>query len=106
MIVRDHYRGSGIDFFYVNAGDEIARVEVPSWTSGDEAALALAHSLVVDQAQRGRGYPVALMEAHEKAVINGADRRYFTELVEQALYDRDMPVQTSEKALSKRLRWL
>ena len=105
-IVRDHYRGSGIDFFYVNAGDEVARVEVPTWTSGDEAALALAHSLVVDQAQRGRGYPVALMEAHEKAVINGADRRYFTELVEQALYDRDMPVQTSEKALSKRLRWL
>ena len=46
------------------------------------------------------------MEAHEKAVINGADRRYFTELVEQAVYDRDMPVQTSEKALSKRLRWL
>ena len=105
-IIRDHYRGIGIDFFYVNTGDEIARVEVPSWTSGDEAALALAHSLVVDQAQRGRGYPVALMEAHEKAVINGADRRYFTELVEQALYDRDIPVQTSEKALSKRLRWL
>ena len=105
-IIREHYRGTGIDFFYVNTGDEIARVEVPTWTSGDEASLALAHSLVVDQAQRGRGYPVALMEAHEKAVINGADRRYFTELVEQALYDRDMPVQTSEKALSKRLRWL
>ena len=105
-IVRDHYRGTGIDFFYVNTGDEIARVEVPTWTSGDEASLALAHSLVIDQAQRGRGYPVALMEAHEKAVINGADRRYFTDLVEQALYDRDMPVQTSEKALSKRLRWL
>ena len=91
-IVKDHYRGSGIDFFYVNAGDEVA--------------LALAHSLVVDQVQRGRGYPVALMEAHENAVINGADRRYFTELVEQALHDRDIPVQTSEKALSKRLRWL
>lgn len=112
-IIENHYRGAGIDFFYVNTGDEtantgdeIARVEVPSWTSGDEAALALAHSLVVDQARRGRGYPVALMEAHEKAVINTADRRYFTELVEQALYDRDMPVQTSEKALSKRLRWL
>ena len=105
-IIENHYRGSGIDFFYVNTGDEIARVEAPTWTSGDEAALGLTHSLVVDQAQRGRGYPVALMEAHEKAVINGADRRYFTELVEQALYDRDMPVQTSEKALSKRLRWL
>ena len=105
-IIREHYRGTGIDFFYVNTGDEIARVEVPSWTSGDEASLALAHSLVFDQAQRGRGYPVALMEAHEKAVINGADRRYFTDLVEQALHDRNIPVQTSEKALSKRLRWL
>ena len=105
-IIRNHYRGMGIDFFYVNTGDEIARIEVPSWTSGDEAALALAHSLAVDQAQRGRGYPVALMEAHEKAVINTADRRYFTELVEQALYDRDVTVETSEKALSKRLRWL
>ncbi len=105
-IIANHYHGNEIDFFYMDVGEEIARVEVPSWTSRDEAALGLAHSLILDQAERGRGYPVSLMEAHEKAVITGADRRYFNELVERALSDRGIRVGTSEKARSKRLRWL
>jgi len=105
-VVEQHYRGNGVCFFYVNVGEEIGRVEVPSWIVEDEGALGLVHSLVVDQCRRGRGYPVGLMEAHEQAVVSGADRRYFVQLVEKALHNEGMPVYTSEKARSKVLRWL
>lgn len=105
-VVEEHYRGNGVCFFYVNVGEEIGRVEVPSWVADDEGALGLVHSLVVAQCRRGRGYPVGLMEAHEQAVVSGADRRYFVQLVEKALHNEGMPVYTSEKARSKVLRWL
>ena len=64
-------------FFYINTGEEIGRVELPSWTAKDKKTLDLVHSVILDQCKRGRGYPISLMEAHEQAVISGADRRYF-----------------------------
>ena len=102
----DRYYAADVSFFYVNVGREIARVEVPSWVAGDEARLSLAHGLIIDQCDRGRGYPVALMEAHEQAVVSGPDRRFFVRAVESALYARRLPVYTSEKANSKRLRMM
>ena len=104
--VEQYYMGTGVAFFYVHAGEEIGRVEVPSWVADNPDLLGLAHALVIDQCARGRGYPVALMEAHEQAVVTGADRRYFGEMVDGALQRGGLPVFTSEKALSKRLRWL
>jgi len=104
-VVKNHYRGIGVSFFYLNVGEEIARVEVPSWIADDEAAVDVVHTLIVDQCERGRGYPVALMEAHEQAVISGRDRRLFSDLVDQVLYSHSLPVYTSEKERSKRLRW-
>ena len=105
-LVAEHYQGHDVYFFYVNAGEEIGRVEVPSWVARDEAALGLAHALVVDQCRRGPGYPIGLMEAHEQAVVTTADRQFFVQQVEEALSDRRMPVYTSEKNRSKRIRWL
>ena len=101
-----YYKGNDVLFFYVNVGPEIGRVEVPSWVAEDEGALGLVHSLVLDQCRRGQGYPVGLMEAHEQAVVSGPDRRYFVELLERTLHGDGLPVYTSEKARSKRLRWL
>ena len=100
------YYGDDVHFFYVNGGEEIGRVEVPSWVADDESTLGLVHSLVVDQCRRGGGYPVGLMESHEQAVVGGADRRHFVQMIEQALYAQRQPVYTSEKARSKRLRRL
>ena len=107
-LVANHYQGHDVHFFYLHAGEEIGRVEVPSWVAEnpDSAGLGLAHVLIVDQCRRGPGYPIALMEAHEQAVVTGADRRFFVQLVEDALSDQRMPVYTSEKSRSKRLRWL
>jgi GNAT superfamily N-acetyltransferase len=106
QMVEKYYREHGLSFFYVHAGEEIGRVEVPAWVAADEALLGLAHSLVLDQCRKGPGYPVALMEAHEQAVVTGGDRQAFVEMVEEAISDQRMPVYTSEKNRSKRLRWL
>ena len=105
-VVRDFYepRGHGIRFFYVNVGEEIGRVEMPAWVAEEPELLALTHALVVDQCRRGQGYPVAIQEAHEQAVISGADREEFRRMVELMLEGRHLPVYTSEKQRSKRLR--
>lgn len=105
-IVRDHYGRHGVAFFYLRTEEEIGRVEIPGWVADDEALLALTHSLVVEQCRLGPGYPVALKEAHEQAVVTGADRQYFVDLVEAALTDNRLPVYSSEKNISKRFRWL
>ena len=105
-IVRDFYGPHWVYFYYVNVGEEIARVEVPQWVAEDEGLLALSHSLVVDQCRRGKGYPAAIMESHEQAVISGADRESFKLLMEEALTGQRLPVYTSEKNRSKRMRWL
>ncbi|MDP7578291.1 MAG: DNA double-strand break repair nuclease NurA [SAR202 cluster bacterium] len=105
-IVTQYYGDNGVAFFYINVGEEIARVEVPSWVAKDKSLLNLTHTLILDQCKRGQGYPVALMEAHEQAVINGADRRFFVQHLERVLYEKGLPTYTSEKVRSKRVRAL
>jgi NurA-like 5'-3' nuclease len=68
--------------------------------------LSLSHALVLDQCQRGQGYPVAISEAHEQAVIHASDRRLFRQMVAEALERRGLPVYTSEKERSKRTPWV
>ena len=34
-VVRDHYGPHAVRFFYVNVGEEIARIEVPAWVADD-----------------------------------------------------------------------
>ena len=72
-------------FHYLNTGEEIARVEVPRWVAQDEGLLSPADTLARNQRRASRGYPVAISEAHEQAVINGRDRQTFKELVSQFL---------------------
>jgi hypothetical protein len=105
-IVRDHYGGHWVYFFYLRTDGEIARVEIPQWVAQDETLLNLTHALVLDQCRRGQGYPVALSEAHEKAVVTGADRETFWQLVESLLIGEHLPTPTSAKSFSKRTRWV
>lgn len=101
-----YYGAHQIHFYYVHVGPEIARVEVPAWVATDQALLDLVHSAVVDQCERGRGYPTALMEAHERAVLRAAERSQFAAMLETALVRAGIPVSTSEKERGKRLRAL
>ncbi len=105
-IVRKYYGGHSIYFFYLRLDDEIARVEFPQWVAEDEGRLGILHSLVLDQCRRGQGYPVALSEAHEQAVVTGLDRELFWQIVESSMVDEKLPVVGSAKNFSKRTRWV
>ena len=95
-----------IAFFYLNAGGEIARVEIPAWVSEDADLTAQVHRLAFDQARKGHGYPIALAEAHERAIVRGPEREAFFRLVENAFVRENLPALQTRKALSKRTRVL
>ena len=103
---RDYPHEQQISFFYLNTGAEIARVEVPRWLAADDRLLALGHALIVQQCEKGQGYPVAISEAHEQAVITGSDRQLFRQMVLEILEQRGLPTYTSEKERSKSRPWL
>ncbi|HXX59359.1 MAG TPA: DNA double-strand break repair nuclease NurA, partial [Dehalococcoidales bacterium] len=102
--VQKRYGPHLVHFFYLKLADEIARVEVPMWVASDKARIDLAHALILDQCKRGQGYPVALSEAHEKAVITGADRDNFWHVVEELMAQSGIASTDSAKSRSKRTR--
>jgi hypothetical protein len=105
-VVRRRYGEHRVYFFYLRVDDEIARVEIPRWVATDESLLNLTHTLVLDQCRRGQGYPVVLSEAHEQAVVRGADREQFWQLVESFLMEERLPTLGSAKSRSKMTRWV
>ena len=106
-VPRDLYGpGQQVYFYYLHAGEEIARIEVPEWVAMDDTLLAQSHSLIVEQCRRGQGYPVVITEAHEQAVITGRDRQLFREMVAQTLERQGLPSYTSQKERSKQRPWV
>ncbi len=90
-------------FCYVHVGSEVARVEFPQWVVEDRELLNSALSLMLAQVQKGFGYPVALAEAHNQAVVRGGDRtRFFTLLEQQMIRAGLKNVGTSFKEARKR----
>ncbi len=104
--VQKRYGEHLVYFCYLRIDDEIARVEVPQWVATDTDLLGLVHTLTVDQCRRGLGYPVALSEAHEQAVVTAVDRELFWQMVESSMIAEKMPSLTSAKSQSKRTRWV
>ena len=100
--ILNKYGDHRVLFFYLNVGSEIARVELPQWVCDDPALLDLAHAVAYDQAQKGMGYPVALAEAHQQAVVRGAERDLFYEMVTAVFRQRGTPMAVSPKNLRKR----
>lgn len=105
-IVERYYGEHEVHFYYLNAGEEIARVEMPAWVADSSELLSLTHAGLLDQCRKGHGYPVAISEAHEQAVVTGGDREEFRVMVEAALGAHQLPVYTSLKDRSKRVKWL
>lgn len=102
----ERYGEHAVYFYYLNTDEEIARVEVPKWVAEDPELLSLTHALILDQCRRGQGYPVALSEAHEQAVVTGADRENFWQFVEMSLTGEKMSTCMSAKSRSKNTRWV
>jgi len=89
-------------FFYLNIGKEIVRIELPKWVLDQENALELISSICFDQAAKGFGYPVALAEAHEQAVIKSPDRDFFYHLLYKTGIAQKHHIVLSQKSLKKR----
>ena len=62
--------------------------------------------MLLKQCQLGLGYPVAISEAHEQAVISGHDRAEFRRVALMLLEQRGLPTSESAKSFSKRRPWL
>ncbi len=105
-IVRDHYGEHEVHFFYLNVGEEVARVEIPGWVALRRGLVDLVHAVTLDQCHRGQGYPVAISESHEQAVVTGADREEFWAVVNESMGGRGISSQASAKSLSKQTRWV
>lgn len=89
-------------FFYLHVGAEVARIEVPAWVAEDAELLARVHALCYDQAQKGMGYPIALQEAHNQAVVTREDRARFFSLLGARMQQLGVRVSQSHKQLKKR----
>lgn len=101
--ILESYGDHTIYFCYVHVGTEIARLEFPAWVAADDELLDTALSLTLAQVQKGYGYPVALAEAHNQAVVRGGDRARFFALLEQQMIRAGLQnVGTSYKEARKR----
>ena len=103
-ILRDLPEPNRIQFFYLDTGKEIARVEIPVWVGEDQELLELVHGVVLDQVDKGLGYPRALIEAHEKAVVRAPERAAFFQFVQREMAQARIPTSVTQKQSSKRLR--
>lgn len=89
-------------FFYLHTGNEIGRVEIPAWIAKDAYLVDLVAQSVIDQCVKGGGYPVALAEAHEQAVVKGPDREFFYHFLQKMGMERNHTQSISRKSLKKR----
>lgn len=99
--ILEDYGPHRICFFYVHTGWEIGRVEIPEWVADDSELLDLVHTTVIDQAEKGRGYPVVLSESHERAVVRGADRDIFFKFLKDSFVKNNVKAEHSLKQLKK-----
>ncbi|MDP3889286.1 MAG: hypothetical protein Q8Q25_01945 [bacterium] len=52
--------------------------------------------------QKGGGYPIAIAEAHEQAVVKGPDRDFFYHLLTKMSMERQHQLSVSQKSMHKR----
>jgi hypothetical protein len=90
-------------FFYLRAGRDIARVELPQWATS-ATQVGRLHAAIIDQCLRNNGYPRALQEAHEQAVISMGDRLQFSRLLENEAARQGLAAYPGGKQQSKRRR--
>ncbi len=64
-------------FCYLRTPTEIGRLELPAWLVQDINLCNQFIAQIADQLEKGKGYPIALAEAHEQAVVKGPDRELF-----------------------------
>ena len=99
--VLKEYGPHAVVAFYVRLAGEVARVEMPRWCAEVPGWLALVHSVILDQAEKGGGYPIILQEAHERAVVRAEEKEMFFRLLRSRLHRDGLAVGASAKSGSK-----
>lgn len=89
-------------FFYIDSGYEIARVEIPAWIAHDQTAVDTVAAIIMDQINKGFGFPVCVAEAHEQAVVKGPDREFFYHLIQKLGIEQRQRMVFSQKSMKKR----
>ena len=101
--VLSQYGGHRIVAFYVHGCGEVGRVEMPQWVADSPEFLELAHAVVLDQCEKGGGYPIILQEAHQRAVVRMQEKEVFHAILARQLRQHGGAVPTySGKSASKR----
>lgn len=103
--ILEDYKTISVDnsvcYFFLHVGSEIAKVEIPLWVSKEQTLVDQCAAICIQQAELGQGYPIALSQAHEFAVIRGTDRKTFQAIVEQELNRIGIYPEVSKKLASK-----
>ena len=101
--VLGRYGGHRIVATYVRGCGEVGRVEMPEWVAAQPEWLDLIHAVVLDQCEKGGGYPIVLQEAHERAVVRAREKDVFYRILARQARGQGSTVPTySGKAASKR----
>jgi hypothetical protein len=102
-IQKDYGPHHRICYFYVRLPEEVGRVELPAWVAEQPGWVEMIHAVVVDQAEKGGGYPIVLTEAHERAVIRAQEKALFYRILEREMQRAGLRGYAgSQKAASKR----
>ncbi|HNS49586.1 MAG TPA: DNA double-strand break repair nuclease NurA [Anaerolineae bacterium] len=108
-MTNEHFARAGhsIWFFFLNTGEDVARVEVPEWVAKRADWLELVHAVVYGQCRLNNGYPYVLTRADELAVIQGSEREILEGMLVQEMMRQGLQLpDLSRKAAQKRVaRW-
>lgn len=101
-IIEKHYPNPDkVYFFYLHTGKEIARIEFPAWCY-EQGCVDFMHAIILDDLEKGKGYPMTLTEAHEHAVVKKSEEAQFFELLEKLCTKKGVSIADSAKVVSKR----
>jgi NurA domain len=89
-------------FLYADFGHEIGRIEMPAWIATNQELVEQVVAILYDQSIKGYGYPIALAEAHEQAVVKGPDRDFFYHIVQKLGMEERKTISISQKSSKKR----
>jgi hypothetical protein len=60
------------------------------------------HAVMMDDLEKGKGYPMTLTEAHEHAVVKKSEEAQFFELLEKLCIKKGVAISNAAKVASKR----
>lgn len=89
-------------FFYMRTAYELVRVEIPGYIAHSREKVDSVSALIMNQIKKGYGYPVALAEAHEQAVVKGIDRDFFYHMLDKVGLTKNRRIISSQKSSKKK----